>query len=57
MTQTVLKDDAADFPIGIDCDRVQHRIKEILQNLRVGADSQLPVVDVGISGKFLRKNE
>lgn len=30
VSQTVLENDAADFAISIDCDGVQHGIKEIL---------------------------
>ena len=30
VAQTILKNDAADFAISIDCDGVQHGIKEIL---------------------------
>ena len=57
VSQTVLENDAADFAISIDCDGVQHRIKEIFQNLCISADSQSTVIDVGVPGKFLFKNE
>ena len=48
VTETILKNDAADFTVRIDRNRVQNRIEKVLQNLRVGADCQFPVVDVGV---------
>lgn len=50
VSQSVLKNDAADFSVRVDCYRVQHGVKETLQNLRVSADSQSPVIDIGVPG-------